>query len=304
MLLYIQTSSVTGLMSTSFKVHDTHELLDKLNRKIYNSSAPDGMLVVKLRDALADVHNAVLLFMQSIGYVDLFRRFQRLPGLNDALRALLPPPSDATETRIAELHHALSIAHDVTANVALNDGIKYTSAQREFMRAFYTLQLRALEAAWRCIKWTADETLQSLTAQVQQIVESQAHCVAWRKAWARETKTVYGQGEADTPHDMVTAWLQAHPQRAKSAALQALIAESEALTEAMTRNVEALEATPHTFARQVDAHVKQLEQMKSKEIGKLSARTVPIELEVLSLNNFVANVRDQLSRTPELNLFF
>lgn len=287
--------------SASFRVSDSKHLLNMLDRKIYearaHSAASDADFVNTLRSALAQLHTSVLAFMQSAGYVVLFQRWQR--G-DHSFGELLPPPPDVTADVVTQLQDALHQVHDVSSSRSADESVKFTSAQRDFMTSFYTLQLRALEAAWRCVQWTVDETMHTLTSCANTIKDTQRQCKAWRRAWARQTRTVYDEQSTETPNDIVTSWML---MSIVTQNLDALVAEAAGLTATMSGCVKLLKEAPQMFARNVARHMEQVEQIKAAEIRRLHAHAVPPDLEVLSLNNFVAHVRDFLASTPELNLF-
>jgi hypothetical protein len=294
--------------TASFEIQRAKDVLNTLDHKIYEArqtgDLTEAEFVKSLRDALAQLHQAVLEFMKRAGYVAVFRQWQRAQAMaiGDALRSLVSPPPLDTEENVKALERALQHVHDVTQLRQPDESVRFTSAQREFMTTFYTLQLRSLEAAWRCVKWTVDTTVAALGSSAHDIVHAQKQCGVWRKAWARQTRTVYEKGDAaQTPTDIVTSWML---MSALTPDLDTLVTEATVLTDTVSARVKSMTDVERVFARDVGAHVEELEQIKTAEVKRLQARAVPPDLEVLSLNNFVAHVRDLLASTPELNLFF
>lgn len=286
-------------MSARIQVHD--EDAHALDVRVYQERTA-SVDTKHVRDALRVVHTAVLAHMSTATYVDVYRKSLR--DLDDALRQLLPEPSADTDTNMRQLESALHAAQTLTKKIPCDeDGVRMTSSQRAFMQAFYTFQLRALDAAWKCLVWLSKELVKLIADCRADMRRIQAQCKQWRMAWngvMQPAKLV----TSEPPVEVVAAWRASRPLREQCPAeCQRLVERADQLEHEMLSCVATLRNAREQFEASALVHLQDIERLKNSEIGKMRAHVVPVELEVVWLKTYMAHVRDLLSSSPVLNLF-
>lgn len=282
---------------------NTHKL-EALDVNVYKQ--PRRPNPVEVRTALRELHAATLSHMRTAGYVAAFRQLHtQLPELASTL---LPVPTEQTQAHMEQVHAALEKAQQAASPGSTlsslsggADGVKFTSAQRAFMNSFYTLQLRALDAAHKCVRWATEKCVADGQRVAADLATCTARCGAWRAAWNEGMRPPpeYAAKAGDVPQDVVDAW-----EGPATPAFQQLAAQAQQLEADTRQHLAVLAQLQHEYDRAVLTHTQQVEQLKAGEIRKLETRAVPPELEAVSLKSYAAHVRDMLSSSPDMNLFF
>lgn len=254
----------------------------------------------KMRATQRTLHDATLKHMRTAGYVMAYRQLESLlPGLS---AQLLPPPPENTQTHMEQVHAALASAQEVTTVSGLSGGVddvKFTAAQRAFMNSFYTLQLRALDAARKCMRWASDECVAHGQRIASELAAGAIKCGAWRSAWNERMRPPSAVASTDAPQDVVAAWTGP-----RTLVFEQLAAQAVELEASTCNCLDALTRLQQEYERTLSTHMAEVERLKAAEAKKLQAHAVPPELEAVSLKSYAAHVRDLLSSSPELNLFF
>lgn len=276
------------------------ESTHQLDVQVYQTRA-HGVTTVDVRNALRDVHTAVLDHMRTACYVDVYRK--SVQHADEPLRALIQPPSVETQTNMERVELALRTAQELAAKItALGDAdVKVTSSQRAFMQSFYTLQLRSLNATWKCLVWLALESTKMLADCRAEMKSVQARCKRWRRAW-NEVMQPPTPVTTESPQDVVRGWCSMNPVD-KMDECAKFAAQANMLEQSMAGCVSSVQAAQAQFDSASGLHLPHIEWLKNEEIAKLNRHVVPVEAEVLWLKNYLAHVRDLLSSHPELNLF-
>lgn len=254
-----------------------------------------------LRDALKAVHTAVLAHMITASYVDVYRKC--LEQTDEVFASLVPPPVPTTQTNMEQLETALTTAQEVTLKAtSQGDDVKITSSQRVFMQSFYTFQLRALDAAWKCLVWLSADTRKTLLQKHAEMRTVREKCTQWRHQWNTVMRPVHPV-TTESPQDVVLAWCASTTPVTMSTECSKFAAQANALERTVSVCLSDIRGVQIHFESAAQAHLQDIELLKDAEVAKLNPRAVPVELEAVWLKNYLAHVRDFLFSHPELNLF-